>query len=302
MFKINFKNMGVQALLATLLIMTVITGASAHSLNQSTWSTQSELESISPDNSVVTSGGQVQITEGTTYSTANISASEPVSAITVNISSNPIDSGSVEVDVYHPDGSRIYGTMASTGGTGDVTVDMEEYDGTTPSDFYVEITVPDDGDGTTGEIVEVTSVDATIVNQYPVLVFDNTDDVRQTTVGDNLTIDISQSFDGNGDNLTYEYDANNSYSNPDWQTIDDGTLTVNKSSAGEYDYRVRVVDEHGASTEGTRTVQVLESTETTGGSGTTGDSGGPLGFGIPVIVYGLVAGIIILLSVASIDE
>ncbi|MGB9932588.1 hypothetical protein [Haloarcula amylolytica] len=300
---LNSRKSVVQALLAIFVVGSVISGgAAAHSLNQSLWDSQDELESISADNSSV-NNGTIEIPEGSMYQTDNITTSEAVTSFTVNISNHTVN----EVVVVVDDNNGSSGTSEVILESGTTTVPING----TVSDFSIDIDAPDDIDGTNDTVV-VESIEANIATQDPVLVFNDTNDVHQIETNESHTIDVSNSFDYDGDNLTYEYAIDDG--SLDWQTMDNGTLTINKSTIGETDYVFRAVDEHGATSDvQSRTVQVLESdsdsTETatesdeSGGAVIIGDSGDGQS---PIVVLGvaasIIAALIAILGIAKVAE
>jgi len=284
----------------------VIAGpAFAHDeMNPSTWTTEQDWTNLTDSQTGVTvnSGGSVDINENTTYTSNNITLNDYADAVGVNISVKEAGPQAYVTLYNASDGSYVGSTSMYTN-----TGHREVTNGVPSGDYYIEVEVSDDTDGT-AESVTIDSIDADIQNNDPVLVRSQSSSEYRTEVGDNVTLDFSASFDSDGDNITY-------YVKPDseqnWTQVDGETYTISKDSVGEYSYDVRAEDSHGTYDRPYEssdiTITVVEdgslTTDTdTGGSGTTGDSDGPLGFGIPIIVYVLVGGGIILVGVASIDE
>ncbi|WP_336357857.1 hypothetical protein [Haloarcula sp. CGMCC 1.6347] len=283
----------------------VIAPVAAHDeLNPSKWTTEQDWNNLTDSQTgvSVSSGGSVSIDENTTYASNNITLSDDAHSVGVNITTNDIAADTDITLVNASDGSSV-GSVGVFGSTGNRLVASD----VTAGDYYIEVAVTDDADGT-AESVTIDNINAELQNSDPVLVRGQASDEYRTEVGDNVTLDFSASFDADGDNLTYFIKQNGKLNGTQ---VDGDTHTLTHDSIGEYRYDVQVEDEHGAMMDAGEqiTVTVLEdgslTTETdtdTGGSGTTGDSTGPLGFGIPLIVYGLVAGVLILVGVASIDE
>lgn len=285
------------------------TAAAHDDLNQSTWESETDLNDITPSQNGVTvqSDGTIDINENTTYQSDNITLSDNAEAVTINVTSNPVDMGGTESSLYYANGTLAYGSMSPTGATGELTVDLDEQGSETDSEYYIEISVPDDEDGT-AESITVSSVEFRVENTPPVLVRQTSDYEYRVEEDDNLTMDFSASFDSEEDNLTY-FAREKGSSN--WTKLNSSTYTLNRT-LGTYDYEIRVEDEHGSTDYRMVGVTVVEDgslTDEDAATGGTGvyNGGGPLGLGyiagIPIAILIAVPlgafGFVFLLAVAE---
>lgn len=220
----------------------------------------------------------MNVTEGGSYTSVSWSLSESPDSLAYDLNSVP---AAATIKAVDGSGTTINSKTVSAAGTG--TIDLS---GSTATSVHVVVDVPDDADGTTGEVTAVEYVKLKAANDAPTADFVDSDNTSSVEVGTSITLDASASSDpDSGDSLTYTWDLNNDGTFGD---ATGSTATVSESSTGDYKYKVKVKDGNGATDTATFTLDVVSSS-----------SGGSGGSGSLPIAY-IVIGVIVLGGVYSI--
>jgi len=161
------------------------------------------------------------------------------------------------------DGTLITDKEVTSSGSGTVSW-------TGAMDVYVEVEVPNDGDGTSGETTTLDSLELVAPNSSPQADFEDVDNTKTVSAGEEFTVDASPSNDPDGDSLTYDWDTDG---DGNYDDASGSTVTDSRSSTGEYDYSVKVSDGYGGTDTGTVSVTVEEATGSLEVSGVTDSSG-----------------------------
>ncbi|WP_418285062.1 PKD domain-containing protein [Halorubrum sp. DTA46] len=123
-----------------------------------------------------------------------------------------------------------------------------EVDGDETLTFQVEVS---DGQASDTDTVDITVQDVPEPNQEPTAAF--TVDPASPEVGEDVTLDASNSEDSDGDIVSYEWSI-------DGQTLDDTgeTVTTSFDTTGDYDVALTVEDDDGATDTTSQVVTVVE--------------------------------------------
>ncbi|MFC4551787.1 MULTISPECIES: PKD domain-containing protein [Halorussus] len=224
-------------LVAILLVSTV----AAHTLVVFTLDTSTDFSDNQTSlgaNSTITNG-TVQIADGESYTTSNLTTSEPVETVEVNISGIDDSANIVVYDGVY--GTKITNKSVST--TGTFTLDVSA-----SSDSSIAIAIDDGGNTAVNGTTDIESIKLVQSNSAPFAAGADT----QVAVNDTVELNASDSTDPDGDALSYE-----------WDFDDDGTYdatgevtSTSFASSGTYNVTLRVTDSHGATDTANITITV----------------------------------------------